>query len=87
MKLGEKKRRRISFFVLATIMELITQNLANLGHVFPCEIIIFSGQNLAKTPCYKKNRLNNMPSNHTKKNPSKFLWYMIRFALCYTMGK
>jgi hypothetical protein len=35
------------------------QSLANLGHVFPCEIINFSGQNLAncrqrqkKTPCH-----------------------------------
>jgi hypothetical protein len=25
---------------------------------------------------------NNMPSNHTKKKPSKFSWFMIRFALC-----
>jgi hypothetical protein len=35
----------------------------------------------------EKNRLNNMHSNHTKKNPSKFFWFIIRFALCFTMGK
>jgi hypothetical protein len=55
MKLGGEKKNPFYFWLpngtyhtkSGRIGIFSLQNLSNLGHVFPCEIINFSGQNLA----------------------------------------